>query len=480
MLPEDADPMDVRYNVIQWVHRSTRGWSYGGSVIDPRTGEIIKGHVSLGSLRIRQDFMIAQALMDSPFKTNDANNNPMLQLALARIRQLSAHEVGHTLGFAHNFAASPTNRASVMDYPHPSLRLLGDEVSFANAYDTGIGAWDNVTVAYSYGDIPDGTDEIQALRKLLEDAQAEGLRYITDADARATGGAHPTAHLWDNGANAADELEAVLALRRRAMETFSEDNIRTAEPYSVLEDVFVPLYFYHRYQTEAAVKSIGGIDYNYAIKGDGQLRWQSLPKKDQEKALAVVLETLQPDVLTIPKEILALLPPRAYGYGRTRESFKSDMGVAFDALGAAGTAAELTLDLLLHPERLNRLVQQQAMDAGQLGVSQVLDRLLNTVYNGSERLEGYPLEVAQTVQFVTLQKIMSVVQSNDVLLQAKALFNQRLNTFSSIVPDTPFGKQLLFEIENFRKHPDKYNYVAPPDIPDGSPIGSYQCSINKN
>ena len=123
MLPEDADPLDCRYNVIQWVHRSTRGWSYGASVVDPRTGEIIKGHVSLGSLRIRQDYMIAQALTKDPFST-DNQKNKMLELAIARIRQLSAHEIGHTIGFAHNFAASSNNRASVMDYPHPLVNVV--------------------------------------------------------------------------------------------------------------------------------------------------------------------------------------------------------------------------------------------------------------------------------------------------------------------------------------------------------------------
>ena len=148
MLPDGVDPLDCRYNVIQWVHRSTRGWSYGASVVDPRTGEIIKGHVSLGSLRIRQDYMIAQALTKDPFST-DNQKNKMLELAIARIRQLSAHEIGHTIGFAHNFAASANNRASVMDYPHPLVDLKDDEIVFDDVYDTGIGDWDKVTVAYS-------------------------------------------------------------------------------------------------------------------------------------------------------------------------------------------------------------------------------------------------------------------------------------------------------------------------------------------
>lgn len=479
MLPEDADPMDVRYNLIQWVHRSTRGWSYGGSVVDPRTGEIIKGHVSLGSLRIRQDFMIAQALMDKPFAISDNNHQPMMEMALARIRQLSAHEVGHTLGFAHNFAASPTQRASVMDYPHPALQLLDGKINFENAYGVGIGAWDKVTVAYSYSDIPTGVDETQALRKLLETAQANGLRYITDSDARAIGGAHPTAHLWDNGKNASEELEAVISLRKHGMNTFSEDNIRTGEAYSTLEDVFVPLYFYHRYQTEAAVKSIGGLDYNYSVKGDGQLVWQPLPVAEQQRALDAVLKTMSTEVLAIPEDKLKLFPPRAYGYGRSRESFKSEMGVAFDALGAAATATDMTLGLLLHPERMNRLIQQKAMNSQQLGLDSVLDQLLDAAFSGDKKASAYAAEISQTVQFATVQKLLSALKSPSVLPQAKALINQEVNRLSNRVAANAFGRQLLLEIENFRKHPEKFEVIAPPTIPDGSPIGSYQCPITK-
>ncbi|HER40294.1 MAG TPA: DUF5117 domain-containing protein, partial [Salinimicrobium catena] len=270
MLPKDADPLDVRYNVIQWVHRSTRGWSYGASVVDPRTGEIIKGHVSLGSLRIRQDFMIAQALMNRPFAKSDENYEQMLEMGLARIRQLSAHEVGHTLGFAHNFAASVNDRASVMDYPHPQFLLQDGKINFSEAYDSGIGIWDKVTVKYSYADVPENTSERDFLNEVISEATKKGLQFITDSDARASGGAHVNAHLWDNGKSAVEELEDILKIRKVAIGNFSEENIRENEPYSVLEDVFVPLYFLHRYQTEAAVKLIGGLDYNYAVKGGAE------------------------------------------------------------------------------------------------------------------------------------------------------------------------------------------------------------------
>ena len=360
MLPEDADLLDIRYNVIQWVHRSTRGWSYGASVSDPRTGEIIKGHVSLGSLRIRQDFLIAQALQ-APYANDDTSDQFALEMALARIRQLSAHEVGHTIGLAHNFAASTKGRSSVMDYPHPTLSIKDGKVDFTDAYDTKIGNWDKVSIAYSYGEYLE--DEDASLSKLLDEAFKKGARFISDQDARPLGSAHAYAHLWDNGSNVAEELENLLSIRRNSIANFSKDNIKSNQPYSVLEDVFVPLYFLHRYQTEGVIKVIGGLDYTYAIKDDGNTIVKRIPGKLERKALVSVIKTLSIEELAIPKQLLNLFPPRAFNYGRTRESFKSKTGVAFDPFGAVETASAMTLGLLLHPERVTRLVQHKSLDS---------------------------------------------------------------------------------------------------------------------
>lgn len=476
MLPEGADPLDLRYNVIQWVHRSTRGWSYGGSISDPRTGEIIKGHVSLGSLRIRQDFLIAQALIDQPFAERDDNYQQMLAMALARIRQLGAHEVGHTLGFTHNFAASPTNRSSVMDYPHPMLKLENGKVVFTDAYDVGIGDWDKVTVAYSYSDIPKGQDENEYLTKLLDQAFENGLQYISDPDARPQGYAHVNAHLWDNGANASEELADVLAIRKQAIENFSVDNIRTGEPYSVLEDVFVPLYFFHRYQTEAAVKTIGGLDYNYAVKGSKGVVVEVVSKKEQEKALKIILQTLNAETLAIPEAQLQLFPPRAFGYKRTRESFKSKTSVAFDALGAAATASEMTLRLLLNPERANRLIEQRARDKKNMELDYVLFELIDKTFFSKTKTD-YEKEVQQTIQYVTLQYLFNLALHPKSSVQVKAIVNKNIDDLSSEFKGnkTVFNLQLLREVSEFKKHPEKFKIYKAPKIPDGSPIGSFQC-----
>ena len=475
MLPEGADLLDVRYNVIQWVHRSTRGWSYGSSVSDPRTGEIIKGHVSLGSLRIRQDFLIAQALQ-APYANDDTSDEFALEMALARIRQLSAHEVGHTIGLAHNFAASTKGRSSVMDYPHPTLSLKDKKVDFTNAYDTKIGDWDKVAIAYSYGEY--AGDEDASLNKLLDDAFKNGARFITDQDARPQGSAHAYAHLWDNGVNVSIELDNLLTLRKHAIANFSIDNIKTNQPYSVLEDVFVPLYFFHRYQTEGVTKVIGGLDYSYALKGDGSTIVKRVPGKTEKKALVSILKTLNVEELAIPKKLLNLFPPRAFNYGRTRESFKSKTGVAFDPFGAVETASAMTLELLLHPERVTRLVQHKSLDDSQLGLVEVLDEVIANSIQKSYK-DSYYQELQNVVNYQVLNQLFHLSSNKDMYWQVNAIVNDKIDKISLLLKNSKktgiqkmYHKEMIQIISNFKKNPIKFKKPQTPKIPDGSPIGS--------
>jgi hypothetical protein len=479
ILPEDADPMDCRYNVIQWVHRSTRGWSYGSSVVDPRTGEIIKGHVSLGSLRIRQDFMIAQALLSKPYLEGN-DSSPMLEMALARIRQLSAHEVGHTIGFTHNFAASTNNRASVMDYPHPLISIENNKINLDNAYDIGIGEWDKTTVAYSYSDFDEKINEEDALNKILDDAYASGLRFITDSDARALGGANSLGHLWDNGKSASDGLNEIISVRDKAISDFSEYNIRKNQPYSMLEDVFVPLYFLHRYQTEAAVKIIGGLEYNYATRGDNQTIVKQIGYSQQINALNMVLKTLDADFLTIPEDKLELFPPRAFGYPRSRESFKSKMGVGFDPISIASTAGDMTLSLLLHPERMNRLILQKSLNDSSLGIEQLFDKITSKTFMKRNE-NSYKNEIQQTINNRFLEYLMNLSVSSDCVFQVKNQANRAIDKIHKLIDSKTFKNYEYKDyyknlIKNFRKNPEKYVMTKSLKIPDGSPIGSNDCS----
>ena len=479
MLPEGADMLDVRYNVVQWVHRSTRGWSYGASISDPRTGEIIKGHVSLGSLRIRQDFLIAQALQ-APYKNNSVDDDFALQMAIARIRQLSAHEIGHTLGFAHNFAASTNGRASVMDYPHPKFTLKNGQIDFSNAYDDAIGEWDKVTVAYSYQDFPENVNEDKALDNILTEAYNKGLRYLSDSDARPQGSAASNAHLWDNGENIYEELNNILDIRKKAISDFSIDNIKLGEPYSVLEDVFVPLYFFHRYQTEATIKVIGGLEYNYAVKGGNETVVKRVDGKTERNALEAIVRTISVDEIAIPKEKLALFPPRALGYNRTRESFNSKVGVAFDAFSAVETSSEMTFELLLHPQRVSRLIAHKSLDDSQLGLSELLDELIKNTFKKNQK-DAYHQELQNIINVQFLEELMYLSIYKNQYPQVNAIVDFKIKEIADYLQSKKsseiqkmMDERILKMIKTFKDDPKDFKKTNAPKIPDGSPIGSRQ------
>lgn len=484
VLPEDADPMDVRYNVINWTHRSTRGWSYGSTVSDPRTGEIIKGHVLLGSLRVRQDFLIAQGLVEA--YANGLAPDPRLeQMALARLRQLSAHEVGHTLGLAHNFAASYNNLASVMDYPHPYIRLNAKgEVDFSQAYDEGIGEWDKRAIMYGYLDFPAGTNEAKALNDLLLENDRQGLLYLSDPDARPAYTAHPNAHLWDNGQSPIDELSRLSVLRRKAMLSFGEKNIAPGAPMSELETVLVPLYLMHRYQVEAVSKIVGGVNYRYAARGDGGDGVSPVADAQQRAALNGLLSTLDANFLLIPESILRLIPPQAYGYSRGREHFPQHTGLSFDPLSAADVAADHTLSLLLNPQRLARLEEQSSREPGRLSVPALLQELLVYTRRQASGTEGYATAVAWVVEKRLVLHLFRLATDKSVhpqvagaalaaIADAKLNFDQRAAADDTNTP-SPRRAHLTYlrdQIDTFRQDPTKYQLPPSPKIPDGAPIG---------
>ena len=477
MLPDDADPLDVRYNVIQWIHRSTRGWSYGSSVADPRTGEIIKGHVSLGSLRIRQDFMIALGLTEAPFEAGNDKSEQALELALARIRQLSAHEIGHTLGFAHNFAASAKERSSVMDYPHPYLNIKNGKIDYSEAYETGIGSWDKVSVAYAYSDFPGGTNETEALNQLLEQSSRDGHRFISDRDARPIGGAHPLAHLWDNGSSAYEELSKLMQIRALALEHLSLDHLREGEAYSTLEDRMVPMYLLHRYQVEAVVKLIGGVDYDYGVKGPIAYPTSTVDATTQRNALKAFSSTLAPEALKIPEHLRALLPPRSFSNPRTRENFLSQSGVAFDYLGVANSLSNALLGMLLHPERANRLVTQYGFDTNQLGLKETLNDLTASLFKVRYRVP-HEQQLNDIVKANLLKQMMHLGQHPDANAIVKALVHEQLVSLDQWLAgqdDIGFGEVYRMEIDNYFDDPEEFVPLVSKRLPDGSPIGSFSC-----
>ena len=473
MLPEDADPMDVRYNVIQWVHRSTRGWSYGASIVDPRSGEILKGHVTLGSLRVRQDYLIAEGLL-GPY-ADDTVAPQMLEMALARIRQLSAHEVGHTLGFEHNFAASTQDRASVMDYPHPLIRIRDDNsLDLSQAYDDKIGAWDIRTVLYAYQDFPNHLDADSARQDILDETIAAGFKYVADADSRSIAAAHPDGNLWDNGADALEELRHMLRVRRIALANFSERNIRIGRSWSEIEETLVPIYLMHRFQIRAVGKLVGGAYFTYAVRGDGQAMPAPVDAERQQAALDALLGLLDPAALLLPDGLAAMIPPRPPNNPKSRETFVGHTGEVFDELAPARSSVDLTLKILLDPVRAARMVRY-----GTPGFTAVTMGLIDSSFRmrPAGGLTGaLQRQTSMQVLHGLLRLAFDAQASHDVRALALDAISELDIWLSRQSPRDAAWRShyrlARYEIERLMQDPSQIDSLPTAIVPPGSPIGA--------
>jgi Met-zincin len=504
VLPEGADPMDLRYNMINWVHRSSRGWSYGGSVTDPRTGEIIKGNVTLGSLRIRQDYIIGTGLIpafagsgqgegecefgavgDLDYLTDFDPATNAEAMSLARINQLSAHETGHTLGLAHNFAASTYGRASVMDYPAPAVEIKNGKLDLSNAYAVGIGAYDKFAIKYAYSEFAPGTNEAAELERMLEEGVAAGMLFISDADARPPGAAHPLASLWDNGSDPIASLRHEMEVRRIGLSEFGLKNIPVGTALSLLEAKLLPLYLHHRYQLQAAVKSVGGVYYTYAVKtasGANPGRVQEIVSPVRQRdALAAVLETIRVDALAISPRILEMIPPRAFGYeGGTTELFSKRTDPTFDPIAAAAIAADFAVSGLLEPHRAARLIEFHSRNNANPDFKEVVDSLIGATWKTATPKNGYHAEIARAVQSLTVTQLMDLASDSSAGSQVRAVATEALRELNGWlkVPasagiNAAHRSATREDIERFLARPDATRKQTPPlATPPGDPIGS--------
>jgi len=375
-LPEGVDPMDARYNVVQWENRNERGWSIGGALSDPRTGEILKGMARLDSHRERTDYNLYAGLMGA------ANSAADTAFVLARARQKAAHEVGHTLGLAHNYIASTYDRGSVMDYPPPRVRLdANGNIDVSQAYAAGPGAYDIWAIRWGYGIFPRGT-EADSLAAIVRDGIRHGYLFLSDADARPEFASDPRVNLWDDDSSASRFLQDQMAVRRVAMNRFGLRNIRPGEPVALLQERFVPMYFLHRFAISALARTIGGMEYANAVDGDAQQETRPIAAVRQRAALHQLLGALAPEELAIPDTVLTLLGPRPFSWGNSVELFQSRTRPAFDEVGAARTLAQMIVDAVLQPDRLGRVAQFAAHGSDRLGLGEVMDSLVAATWSG--------------------------------------------------------------------------------------------------
>jgi hypothetical protein len=431
-LPLGVDGQDVRYNMIHWTHRRTRGYSYGGSVMDPRTGEIIKGNVNLGSLRLRQDYLHGQGLVPG-FDYLEAvadNNSDSVTMSLDRVRQLSAHEVGHTLGYPHNYLSSSYGRESVMDYPAPLVEITAaGKIDLSNAYIQRIGEYDKLAIRYSYEQFLPGTDEEEELAKIVQESLDSGLLFMAHDNNNFIGAGHQFAGVWDNGDNLVDHLKHEIEVRRIGLESFGPELIRNGEPLSSLEYVLLPLYMHHRFQLNSAAQSIGGADYKYTVRGDGQIPFTIIDGEEQRDALETVLSTLSADFLTLPTNILELLPPPAFRHNQGEE-FPGRTGLLFDPLGAAEGSISLSVQQILQPARMARLVAYGSM-GDYPDLEEVVDRLLEVTWTADAAGNDYQQKILHLVQRVTADEMMVQAASESASGEVKAVLSDRLEKLAA-------------------------------------------------
>ena len=510
VLPPGVDPQDIRYNIIHWTHRRTRGYSYGNSIIDPRTGEIVRGVVNLGSLRLRQDYLMGSGMVapfpggiasddgggyfDIPtceewegdgdcdlagapvfeYLAQVAEGSDAVEMALDRVRQLSAHEVGHTLGFPHNYMASAYDRESVMDYPAPLVEIDGNgDLDLSNAYVQRIGEYDKLSVNWLYRDFPAGTDIPAALAEIAQNGVERGLIYMGHNNNNFIGAGHQYASVWDNGSNLVDHLKHEIRVRDIGLQRFGTDMIRTGEPISVLEYVFLPLYMHHRFQLRSAVQSLGGADYRYTVKGDGQTPIAIIPGEEQRDALETVLSTLTVDFLTIPERVLALLPPAAYRYNQG-EAFPGNTQLLFDPLGAASASAAFSVGEIFHPARMARLVNYGSM-GDYPDLAEVTDRVLDATWNASAPRDEYRTQVLHVIQRAVVDEMMRQGGSDGNPAEVRAVLAARLadlaDRLDAVGGATDHQRLVVEDIRRWQERPENAMPAPALQLPAGDPIG---------
>jgi hypothetical protein len=346
----------------------------------------------LDSHRARTDYNLFAGLMGADAAAADT------AFVLARVRQVTAHEIGHTLGFAHNYIASTYERGSVMDYPPPRVRLdRNGDLDVSAAYAVGPGAYDVWAIHWGYGIFPEAV-EADSLRAIIAEGLRKGYLFLSDADARPEFGSDPRTSLWDDAPTPLDFLRYQMQVRRVAIARFGERNIRPGEPVALLQERFVPVYFFHRFAIIALAKTIGGMEYANAVRGDGQQVTRPVPPAAQRAALSALLGGLEPGELAIPDTVLTLLGPRPFAYGGSEELFRSRTRPAFDELGAARTLAGMVVDAVLQRDRAARLVGFAPRQRDALGLAEVVDSLVARTWRP---------DVAASEKFNALRRVTS-------------------------------------------------------------------------
>lgn len=492
-MPPDMDPMDARYHVIQWVHRDSPGYSIGPSFVDPRTGEIIKAAVRMESERSLSDYNIYAGTLPTTAEADwqagplgDAGLARWLTgldpsanaeaFVMARRRQHAAHEVGHTLGLAHNFIAAADGRASVMAYPAPLIRLSNGRLDLSQAYRNGPGAYDSLAIRYAYTVFPPD-QEVGGLDAIVQQELRSGVRFLTNPD-EGSDNSYPENTTWVNGKDAVEELPRVTAVRRFLIDHFDERAIAPGEPLALLNKRFAIVYLHHRFTLDAVVKAVGGMEYQYAVRGDALPPTTLIAPTRQRRALELLLDALQPGELAVPERVMRLLAPTPFGYEHDAWAFSSAAAPAFDQLGAARALATQVVGGVLAPARAARIAAFHDRDAREPSLTEVVGRLVDRTWTPGGR-QDHPA-LGRVVQRVVVDQLIALASDERATPESRAAAEwglrrvTRLAGVATADPDAQAHRQLVTaDIERFMGRRDAGTARrSGPASPPGVPIGS--------
>jgi len=424
-LPADADPMDARYNMIYWIHRTGPGPSVGPSLADPRTGEILRTVVRMDSWRSLVDYNIYAGML--PAAGPQGLGMSAEAFTMWRRRQHTAHEIGHTLGFPHNYFAHAQGRTSVMDYPFPLISLTPrGELDLSKAYAPAGGAWDTLTVRYGYTWFPNAEAEKAGLDRIIKEGLAKGIRFVADQHADASGSL-PEATRWVEGATMFDAVQRTSAVRRHLIDRFDERAIKPGEPMYLLNMRFAHVYLHHRYSLEGLVKYVGGMDFRYAMRGDGQAPTTIMPAASQRRALTMALDALEPAALAVPERVLALIPPAPPG-GDESTAWLGYAGTALDQISLAGGLATEVIENLFERDRIGRLVLFSARDASNPSLDEVTRTVIDRTWGAPASPNAGAQALRRTVQQVVLNTLLDRAADPQALPDVRATLEMHLQT----------------------------------------------------
>lgn len=448
----DMDPMDIRYAWVLWIERDGRGFSSGGTYRDPRTGEILGSKTRMDSDRIRTIANYWETYVGAT-----GSDTAQLDMVVLRQSLLIAHELGHALGFQHNWASSLNERASVMEYPTPRVQVVDGKLDLSEAFQDSIGEYDKYMARYAYTEfVPAG--EQAGLDAIIAEMRERGILFVPSSD--------PRWSWYDDRATPTEYLRETLPARSIMLANYGPGLLDTGEPLGALRDLRLWMgYLHHRWAIEAGQRYIGGMYHEFAVKGEvlQPAPTEIVPGALQREVLDLLMESIEPANLVLPESLLALLTPHP---GDNREDMADDY--AFDQLRAARIVAGLVLEPLFEAARAERMLAFADRQPDTLTLPELVDSVLAHTWNAANDREARHATLRRVTQGVALDALMQLGASADLSPEARAFVLDQLAVLGDSLAarrandrvTQAFYRHSAREIGRYLEDPADYTSVA--------------------